>query len=605
MENRILKIDLSNRSHKIEEIPTKIIKQYLGGRGLGSYLLYHLVPAGTDPLSAENHLIFTAGPASGTNLPYSSRTVLVTKSPLTGIYLRSSASGTLAHKMKKAGFWVIDIKGIADSPIYIKINNQEVEFKDATHLWGMGTTETQQALLGGSSEDKGAAAVIGPAGEKLGLCAAIITGGSRSRTFGRGGTGCVMGTKKLKAIVISGDGKVEPADKDKFEEVKKAMIALVKEKRDGLAGWHNFGTSANVESRSAEGLIPTKNWQGGVFEGVHGVDGRATAKEWPRTNHACSLYCLYSCAHSIELQKGPYEGIRGCYPEYETIYSFGSQCGIDKLDAVVAANYICAENGIDTISAGVTIGFAMECFERGLIGLEDTDGIELRFGNDESMIKVLKKMINQEGFGRRLAQGTRRLSQEIKGSEAFAMHAKGLELSGYECRGLNGQALQYAISNIGGHHSAYGFPTFVELHDGSMLNIEGKGEQLKRLAIGRILRDSLPACAFPGVQGIMPDAKLPDIVSSLFGEPWSMDNLNNVGIRIMCQERLFNMREGITRQDDTLPPRLLTEPKPDGPIKGVGIPLEELKDEYYRAMGWDLLSGNPTDAILGELEIER
>jgi aldehyde:ferredoxin oxidoreductase len=273
------------------------------------------------------------------------------------------------------------------------------------------------------------------------------------------------------------------------------------------------------------------------------------------------------------------------------------------MEAIIAASQLCDEFGIDNMTAGITIGFAMECFEKGLISLKDTDGIELRFGNHESMIAMLKKVVKQEGFGKELAKGTKRLSEEIKGSEGFAMHAKGLELGGYECRGLNGQALQFAISTRGGCHHAYGLPARVETMDATRLNVEGKGEQVKNAAIGRILGDSLILCTFPSAictRDIMAEA-----VSSVFAEPWSVGDLNEAGERVMCQERLFNTREGLSSKDDTLPARLLSEPKPDGPTKGVVVPLEDLKDSFYRIMGYNPATGNPTDAILKKLGIEK
>ena len=605
MENRILAIDLSNRSYEVKEIPDKIIKNYIGGRGLGAYLLYKLVPGNADPLGEENHLIFTAGPANGTNLPYSSKSFITTKSPLTNIYLRTGASGILAHQIRKAGFWAIDIKGIADSPAYITVNNQEVDFKDASHMWGMKPDETQRVMLEGTSAGNGAAAVIGPAGEKLLPCSVIITEGSNYRTFGRGGAGCVMGSKRLKGIAICGDGNIAATDRETFIGLRKAIVENAREKKEEAAIWRQYGTGANLGFLSAQGVLPTRNWQTGCFEGWQGIDTSTTAKQWPRKNQTCAPFCITTCAHYVEINKGPYQGARSRGPEYETIYAFGSECGVNKLDAVVAAAQICEEAGIDTISAGITIGFAMECFEKGLIGPEDTDGIELRFGNDEAMISALKKIVNQEGFGNQLAKGVRKLSKEIKGSQAFAMHVKGLEMGGYECRGLNAQALQFAIDNIGGSHSAYGFPPFIELTDGSRMQVKGKGEQLKHIAISRILRDCIPACGFGFVGKVFTDAMLPDVVSSLLGEPWSADDLKRAALRIMCQERLFNMREGISREDDSLPARLLNEPKPDGPAKGTVVPLEELKDDYYYAMGWDLLSGNPTDEVLAKLEVEK
>jgi aldehyde:ferredoxin oxidoreductase len=272
------------------------------------------------------------------------------------------------------------------------------------------------------------------------------------------------------------------------------------------------------------------------------------------------------------------------------------------MEAVIAAGQICDEYGVDTITAGVTIGFAMECFEKGLIDTQDTGGIELRFGNDEAMVSVLKKMVKQEGFGKQIAKGTMRLSKEIKGSETFAMHAKGMEFGGYECRGANGQALQFAIDNRGGCHHGYGLPARMEIFDNTRLEVVGKGEYVKNAAKSRIVRDSLIVCTFTP---LYTDDLVAKVLSSLFGETWSATDINEVGLRIMCQERLFNMREGITAKDDTLPDRLLAEPKPDGPTKGEVVPLNELKKDYYATMGYDLTTGNPPDALMAELGIEK
>jgi len=601
---QMLQIDLSTRSYEIEEIPSKIIKQYIGGRGLGSYLLYKFVPAKADPLGEQNHLIFTAGPTSGINFPYGSKINLNTKSPYTNIYLFSISSGIMAHQMRKAGFWAIIIKGIADSPTYLTIHNQEVEFRDAADLWGMETAQAQRVMLGNLSAKKAATAGIGPAGEQLIRSAAVFSEGPLYRCFGRGGAGCVMGSKKLKGLVVTGDGEVEIPDHDKVEAVKKEISHKVKtEWKKWADQWRRYETGADLEVMNKLGILPARNWQGGQFENWQGIDKTTTPMGWPEKGRACGPYCLTPGTRDVEVKEGPYKGAHSDI-EWETIYAFGSSCGVDKMEAVLAAGQICDEFGIDTMTAGITIGFAMECFEKGLIDKKDTDGIELRFGDDEAMIAMLKKIVNQEGFGKKLATGTKSLSEEIKGSEAFAMHAKGLELGGYECRGLNGQALQFAIDNRGGCHHGYGLPARVETANESNLDIQGKGKQVKALAITRILCDSLLFCAFPG-RRMLPPELMADTVSALIGEPWSVDDLNQVGERIMCQERLFNMREGVSRKDDTLPARLLTEPKPDGPNKGCVVPLDELLDDYYRALDWDVSTGNPTDAVLQELGIER
>jgi aldehyde:ferredoxin oxidoreductase len=330
---------------------------------------------------------------------------------------------------------------------------------------------------------------------------------------------------------------------------------------------------------------------------------------WPQKNRACAPYCLAPGCREVKVKGGPYKGAHSDF-EYETIYAFGSNCGVDRMEAIVAASQICDEFGIDTMTAGVTIGFAMECFERGLITTKETDGLELRFGNDKAMIAALKKMVNREGFGKELLKGAKRLSEEIgKGSEAFAMHAKGLELGGYECRGWNGQALQFAVSSVGGSHHAYGLPARVEIEDGTGRNIEGKGDFVRRAGTGRIILDSLITCSFlslgPPQKQIIGTKAVLEALTAVSGEPWSFQDLEQVGRRVMCQERLFNAREGLTRKDDMLPSRLLKEPKPDGPTKGEVVPLEELKDDFYRAMGFDLSTGNPPDSLLAQLGIEK
>ncbi|MFC1967886.1 aldehyde ferredoxin oxidoreductase family protein [Chloroflexota bacterium] len=602
MEPAMLKIDLSNRSYEVEEIPKDVIRKYIGGRGLGSYLLYNSVPAKADPLGEENHLIFTAGPASGTSLHFSPKVNLNTKSPLTGIYLHSVSSGIFGHQMRKAGYWAIDIKGIADSPTCIVISNQEVKFSDATPLWGIETAEAQQVMLGGLSPEKAATVAIGPAGEQLIRYAGVFSQGPLYRCFGRGGAGCVMGSKKLKGIVVTGNGEVEIGDKGRFAALKREITRLVKtDLRRWADIWRRYETGADLGSLNELGLLPTRNWQTGQFEGWREIDKSTAPMGWPEKGRACGPYCLTPGCREVEVKTGPYKGARSDI-EWETIYGFGVTTGVDKMEAIIAASQICDEFGIDTMSAGITIGFAMECFERGLIGVKDTGGVELRFGNDEAMIAMLRKIVSQEGFGRQLAKGTKRLSEEIEGSEAFAMHVKGLELGGYECRGLNGQALQFAIASRGGCHHSYGIPARLETVDGTRLSVEGKGNYVKNIAIGEMVRDSLIVCIFGG---LFNDSRLAEALSALFGEPWSVDDVKKAGVRIMCQERLFNMREGLTRKDDTLPARLLDEPKPDGPTKGAVVPLEQLKDDWYRAMGYDLATGNPPDSLLAELGIEK
>ncbi|MBW1945662.1 MAG: aldehyde ferredoxin oxidoreductase C-terminal domain-containing protein, partial [Deltaproteobacteria bacterium] len=365
--------------------------------------------------------------------------------------------------------------------------------------------------------------------------------------------------------------------------------------------WRQYETASDLATMNELGMLPTRNWQTGQFEGWQGIDKSTTPMGWPEKGRACGPYCPSPGCRDVEVKEGPYKGAHSDI-EWETVYGFGTTCGVDKMEAVIAASQICDEYGVDTMTAGITIGFAMECYEKGLITQKDTVGIDLRFGNHEAMIILLKQMAKQEGFGRQISKGTMRLSREIKGSEDFAMHVKGMELGGYECRGLNGQALQFAIDTRGGCHHGYGLPARMEAFDDTRLQVEGKGEYVKNAAISRVVRDSMIFCTFSPLYN---EERLAKVLSALFGESWSVEDIVEVGERIMAQEKLFNMGEGLNREHDTLPNRLLHEPKPDGPTRGEVVPLDILKEDYYRAMGYDLSTGNPPDALLKELGIEK
>ncbi|MBW1775876.1 MAG: hypothetical protein JRJ82_23880, partial [Deltaproteobacteria bacterium] len=325
---------------------------------------------------------------------------------MTGIYLYSISSGTLAHEIRKAGFWAIDIKGISESPTYLLVENNSVRFMDATDLWGLETAEAQKRMLGEISSGNAATAGIGPAGEHLNLYAALFTDGPLYRCFGRGGGGAVMGSKKLKGMVVTGDTEVEVGDKKKLEEIKKETARLLKTDFKGWADWwRQYETASDLATMNELGMLPTRNWQTGQFEGWQGIDKSTTPMGWPEKGRACGPYCPSPGCRDVEVKEGPYKGAHSDI-EWETVYGFGTTCGVDKMEAVIAASQICDEYGVDTMTAGITIGFAMECFEKGLINHKDTGGIDLRFGNDEGMITLLKQMAEQEGFGRQISKGT-------------------------------------------------------------------------------------------------------------------------------------------------------------------------------------------------------
>jgi len=599
---KLLIINLTARTYRTEIIPEKIVRHYIGGRGLGAYLLYKNLPAGTDPLSSENVLIFTAGPAQNLSVPFSPKAVLTTKSPLTGIYLYSVSSGAIGHNIRKAGYMAIMIIGKAEEPLYLHIADEKVTFHKANHLWGKDTLTTQKLLLDETKDKRASTAVIGPGGEKLILYASIITEGDKFRAFARGGPGCVMGSKNLKGLVISGTKTYQPADPEALSMFKRKIAAAIRENSVWAELRRRYGTGDDMPFMNKVGMLPTRNWQTGVWEEdkLKGIAPMLNAGIWPRKNISCGPYCPNPCSHYLEIKSGPYAGVAVDGPEYETMYAFGSNLGIDKFDAVAAAASLCDLNGIDTISTGLTISFLTECYEKGLIDRNYTEGIELAFGNDEAVIQCLKKIIAREGIGHHWGEGTRHLSATINGSSSFAMHCKGLEMGGYECRAFYGQALQFAINPKGGDHHGMGLPARSEAADGSNKVIKGKGEYLKEDAIGRVIADSAVVCVFPR-KFLFP--LFHEMLTALTGFLYSPEEVTKAGMRIIAQERLFNVREGLGRKDDTLPPRLLKEPLPDGPYKGSIVPLEELKDEAYRAFGWDLETGEPTPQLLSELEV--
>lgn len=598
---KLLDIDLSSRQFQREEISSELVEKFMGGRGLGSYLLYKSTRVGMDPLSPENPMIFSAGLAQGLPTPFSSKLALNTKSPLTGAYLFSITSGSLGHNLRRCGYISLKIRGKLDHPQYIVITDTGVEFRDARHLWGKNTREAQEIIIREAGAGKGDVAVIGPAGEELSPISGIFNEGEYLRCFGRGGSGAVMGAKLLKGIVIMTERKITAADPEKFREVRHQLLHTVKKEADWAKGRRAYGTGADMDVMNRQGIIPTNNWQGGVFDEV---DKLCTLTQgWPRRNVSCGPYCPAPCAHLIRIGEGPYVGAQCDGPEYETIYSFGSECGVARFDAVVAADQICDEYGIDTMSAGVAVGFAMECFERGLINEKDTGGITLRFGDDSAMIAMLGKIVRKEGIGEILANGTRYAALHIPGSEGFAMHAKGMEFGGYECRGSWGQALQFAVNARGGCHHGYGLPARVEHVQGMGSRREGKGQMVKHAATRRILCDSAMICTF-AYPKIYNDESVAALFSALIGRKISVAEVLKIGERVQTMERLFNAREGLTREDDRLPTRLTDEPQPDGPNQGSVVPLEGLKDDYYEAMGWDVGTGLPGEGIYKQMDIE-
>jgi aldehyde:ferredoxin oxidoreductase len=574
-----LVVNLTDRTFSTEKLSDEITSNYLGGRGIATKLLYDSQEAQVDPLSPHNNLIIFTGPVAGTNTPGSSRLMFTTKSPLSNAVNTTSMGGSFPNAFKATGFDGLLITGRSEDPVWLHLTPDGVTFHSAEELWGLKTTDTEDAItkhLG----DKCKVACIGPAGENQVLFAAIV---SATRTASRGGAGTVMGAKNLKALAVSGEVKPPIANKQAFDEVIKKIREDQKE-NPSVVGMQMNGTAGLISVVNAMGALPTRNFQTGTFEGAEDIAGSTITEKNRVKGFACAS-CPVGCSLIAEIKSGDYKGTRSEGPEYESTVMLGSNCGIADLDTIIAANYLCDEYGLDTISAGNVVGFLMECYEKGLVTDTDLGGIKPTFGNGKALLSLLELIAKKEGIGARLAQGVARLSQEIPGSESFAMHVKGLELAAYDPRGVFGQGLSYAIAPRGGEHGRGGY-MIVEffMPDVDLYTHEGKAQRATQMAEDAAMYDLSSLCSF----NFVPIPLIPPLISAVTGKDYTEDSLREITRRVITLERKFNIREGFSRKDDTLPPRLLNEPLPDGMAEGKKVEgLDLMLDDYYAIRGWD------------------
>ncbi len=592
LNGTILRINLSSGEISKESLDESLARNFLGGRGIATKILYDELPAGTDPLSPENKLIFAAGPLTGTSAPTGGRYMVITKGPLNGAIASSNSGGFFGKEFKTAGYDLIIFEGKAEKPVYVWIKDDEVEIRDASDLWGKNTHETTDILMEKIGDSKAKVACIGPAGEKLSLISCIIN--DKNRAAGRTGVGAVMGSKNLKAVVVRGTGKVELADADKFREAQKMTIGKIRENPTTSQGLPAYGTAVLVNVINENGLFPTRNFQTGVFEGASKISGETLADTYLTKNTHC-FACPIGCGRATKINGREGEG-----PEYEVAWSFGADCGVDDLKAIVEANYLCNELGLDGISAGATIAAAMELYERGYLPKEDLDGPELKFGSAEAIVEYTRKMGLREGFGDKLAEGSYRLASAY-GHPELSMSVKKQELPAYDPRGAQGHGLEYATSNRGGCHvrgymispEILGAPEKIDPQA-----LEGKPTWVKTFQDLTAFIDASGLCLFSSFA--LGADEYGALAAAATG--WDIDGneVLKIGERIWNLERLFNLREGFSKDDDTLPERLLKEPMPDGPNKGTVHKLGELLPEYYKVRGWDE-NGVPTEEKKKEL----
>ncbi len=608
---KVLRINLTDQTSRQEELPLEIARNYIGGAGFGIKYLFDEVSAEADPLGPDNKLIFASGPFSGTNIPCASRMAVTAKSPLTGAVGMSLTGGYFPVELKFAGYDVLIVEGKAEKPTYVWIKDGEVKFRSAKKVWGMRTTDCQQIIKNELNDQNVRIACIGPAGENLSKMACII---NELRAAGRKGLGAVMGSKNLKAIAIRGTGEVGIADKEKLKAARAEFTKAMKESPVLYPEFSKHGTPMVVDHTCAIGIFPTNNFSAtGEF-----VPSDKIGVEMQMTRDTGSEHC-YGCpvgCSQLKLAKtGPYAGILAEGPEYETFFSLGGETGVDNIDAIIAADRLADELGLDTISAGVAVGFAMELYEKGILSKKDTGGLDLHFGNHEAMIALLRMMAYREGLGNLLADGTKAAAEKIgKGSEKYAMHVKGLELPAYDVRGAKAHGLNYATSYTGADHNrGYAFQEIFGIPVPKAVDrfaVEGKGELTKWNQDTRAVTcDCATMCAFLLDMAVPAIAtkNTADLMEAVTGLKFTAEQVYQVGERLNNLAKAFNVKAGFTRADDTLPERLMTEPLKAGASKGHFISKEDLKlmlDEYYAARGWNPNTGAPTKAKLTELGLD-
>ena len=620
---KLLVVDLSKKVITKEILPSETYRQYPGGSALATYLILQDLPAGVDPLSEENILVFSVSPLTGLPISGTSRMVIAAKSPLTGAIGDSQSGGFFPAKLKDNGYDAIIFKGKAERPVYLVIDNETVELHDANEIWGKDTEKTKDWLKKTIQDDSIEIAQIGPGGENLVRYACVLN--MCNRANGRTGMGAVMGSKNLKAVVVRKGKKPVPFD-------QKALISLAKEAKnrmevnDAVSGLSDVGTAGDLGEFNRIGFLATNNWQSGYSgesaEKLTGKTMRDTILVDRDTCYGCAVRCKRVVG--IDGKVDPRYG----GPEYETCATFGSYCGVYDLEAVSLANQLCNMYGIDTISCGATISFAMECFEKGLIDSEFTDGLNLHFGNSESMLTLVERIARREGkFATLLGEGSKLAAERIGGgAEEFSMSVKGEELAAHMPQLKPGLGIVYAVNPFGADHQSSDNDPVLTMPEDSQERIwlgqlgliheesdsYGLDDNKVRFAFETqcfySILDTLCLCQF--VWGPTWQLYGPDDILKLckFGIGWetSLFELMKIGERRINMMRAFNAREGFTSVDDRLPKRLF-EPMGEGPSQGIQIDEDLFArsvQRYYQMAGWDPMTGNPTEGTLARLSLD-
>jgi aldehyde:ferredoxin oxidoreductase len=598
-QGKYLRINLTNQTIEEEKIDSEWQRKFLGGRGLAARFYYAEIANHIEPFSSDNKLILFTGPLTGTSGPATTKIGLATKSPETRQYLCSNGGGFFGPHLKKSGYDGLIIEGKATKPVYILIEDNQIKIEKGENLWGKTTKEVNKILKEKVGREDQVLS-CGPAAEHRVRLSCIQIG---ERSMGRGGAGAVMASKNLKAIAVKGTGEIAVSEPNKFKEVAKEATAYVRKTK---ASHTEYGTAQYTAIMNELGCYPTRNFQTGVFEGINTISAEYMKKNFFIKNQAC-FHCPVACSQLCEVKEGPFKGAKSD-PEYESIGTLGGVCGVSDFAAIIKANEICDELGIDTMSVGVIIGFAMELFERGYLTKKDTGGLELKFGNGMAMVKMIEKIANREDIGDLLAEGMLGIAEKMPEMQKYMMQVKGLPLAAYDPRGFYGNALTYGTSSRGACHNVGGWSIRDELLSGEYdrFAVKGKGKLIKSIQDVRGYIDSLGICTVVRSGYGFTDKPQGKVLEYLTGYNFTPE-LMTIGERVYNLERLIINREGRFRKDDLIPERFRTEKMPEGQAKGRVVSDEiynTMLDEYYEVRGWDR-EGRPTKERLHKLNLDK
>lgn len=599
---KVLFVDLTAGKTSVETPDESLYRNFFGGYGLGARIIFSRQKAKIDPLSPEAMFGFVTGTLTGTPSLFASRYMVVGKSPLTGTWGDANSGGDFGPRLKSAGFDAVFITGASAEPVYLLIDNGKAGIRKADNLWGKDTTETEAALKAEYGKDIGIAS-IGPAGEKLSLIAAIIN--NEGRAAARSGLAAVMGSKKLKAIVVKGEQKKVPVANE--AGLKSARQSYLQQLGGNVENSKNFGTCGGMAMLVNIGDAPVKNWSGSVadFPNAAAISDKSVINLQKR-KYGC-WQCPVACGGLMKAGSQYYypEGVHK--PEYETLAAFGSMCLNDNLESIIKCNEICNRYGLDTISTGCTIAFAIECFENGIVTTRDTDGIELRWGNHQAIVAMTEKLAKREGFGAVLADGEKKAAERIgKGADAFAVHILGQEVPMHDPKRFLHYAIAYLDSTPARHtQGSYGFrPTSgLEYPPYPKDSLVGRGPAAKMGSDFSHATSCLGFCMF-GI-GFMPASAVTDFVNLTTAWGLTMDDILKAGDRVANIRQAFNIREGITADMHRFPGRVYGNPPlATGPIAGRSFDIDAIRRDYFSARGWDTESGKPSREKLLELGLD-